>query len=194
MKSTLEFMKLNLTGKENTQNLNELISEYQITQANNILAFVFVSNYALLKSLSDKYNFDNETKASFCLTEIHNSLLTYDFVTSKYTTYLSKCVINKFRELNCRVNTKQRGKGVVFESNETVLENIQYSNTLEYFNENDFLKSYALDDINISICKLLSAGYNKSEIATIKNLSKSTVYKRISKICEKIELQGRKIS
>ena len=78
MNETLKMMKSILIGKEDTKDEIELINEYKENLSPNILAFMYVSNFGIIKSIADIWvKLDDADKASFCLQELDKALRTY---------------------------------------------------------------------------------------------------------------------
>jgi len=102
MKDTKNYMQTLIGDMYDGVETNELVNSYMRTGEELILGCLFVRNYALLKSISNKFVYlTNHECASVCLLEIETVCVDYDESrNTKFSTVLYRYVYNELRAQN----------------------------------------------------------------------------------------------
>lgn len=184
MRETFKMMQSILTGKEKDTNEKDLIKQYKNELCPNILAYFYTENYGLIYNAAEFYPYlSNEDKASFCLQILDKCLQKYKADSDiKFSTYFIKSFANC---LQTKTKLLLMQKRKLLFSTEPLFEEIVSGKELE-IPLDSVLDSYNLTEIEKSHCKLLSAGYSLREIAKIFKITEACIYKRNSKIKQKI--------
>lgn len=183
MLGTLEMMKSIVTGKEKELSTEELVKQYQIGLNPNILAYLYIDNFAYIYRLAQKYpKLSMSDKASFCLQSLDTALRTYKFdKNTKFTTYFFNGFMYKLNSENkvfCRRQKKFNYTMVNFsECFNDYVEDL-------YFDNLDILNTEKLNKQEKLQGRLTYMGYSVKEIAKCFNLSKTAIYQRNKKIRE----------
>lgn len=188
MYETLKMMNQILLGNEGKKSVNDLIDEYKEYKSPNILAYFYSSNFGLINNISRLYpKLNSSDKASFCLQELDNCLLNYDYNRdAKFTTYFSKCLKNRLQTEVGLLYTHKRK--IIFSLNDIddCKENLINFFDDSAFSYSEFKNTYNLTEFEFEQCKLLNVGYSLREISSILNKSLIYIYITHSKIKEKI--------
>ena len=188
MYETLKMMRQIVTGKEGNKSEIELIKEYKETLNPSILAYFYTNNFGLILEASNLYKYiDTEDKASFCLQELDKALITYKLKNNNlFMTYFIQCYKNRLRMETQQIMTDKRKVMLYTEDYEGSTNEIINKANSELENIDMILDEYNLTNIEKKQCLLLNAGFKIKEIASMLNLSASTIYSRNIKIKEKI--------
>lgn len=163
-----------------TMTLEELSFKYQETPSMNILATAFYKVYNLAIQISNNYyGINDEDLASYCLEKLDYCLKTYKSG-NKFATYFYRVYANKLREETENLNCKKR-KGVLVSINEII--DIGLEDT---YNLLSMTLPKNLTDKERKFCMLASEGFDNNDIAKELKVSKTTVYKIIKSLQNKL--------
>lgn len=188
MYETLKMMRQIVTGKEGNKSEIELIKEYKETLNPSILAYFYTNNFGLILETSNLYKYiETEDKASFCLQELDKALITYKLKNNNlFMTYFIQCYKNRLRMETQQIMTDKRKVILYTEDYKGSTNEIINKANNEIENIDMILDEYNLTNTEKKQCLLLNAGFKIKEIASMLNLSVSTIYSRNIKIKEKI--------
>ena len=189
MYQTFKMMKSILTGKEKERSEQELINEYREKLSPNILSYFYCNNTGLIYSISRLYPIlDNEDKASFCLQELDNCLRNYNNqFSAKFTTYFTVCYKNRLLSESEKLLTNKRKSLLNYTNIDDMVDNVDLSiEDIELYDNDILLETYNLSEQEKKQCKLLNMGYTIKEIAKILKTAEITIYKRNTRIKQKI--------
>lgn len=186
MRETLKMMKQIIIGNEKERSIQELILEYKEFKSPNILAYLFVNNYSLIYTISNKYSrLQDEDKASLALQILDKCLLAYNDKLSNFITYFYICYENSLQTQLTKIQSNK------YKITLNCFDISDFENTLSYrddynLNVNDIINNSKLNKLQSDCCVLFSQGYTISDISKILNISVTYVYKLKQKIKEKI--------
>lgn len=185
MYETLKMMESIIIGKEKETKEEDLIREYQISKAPNILAFMYVNNFGYMIKLSEN-NYpiiDMQSKASFCLQELDKCLLNYKFTEgASFLTYFSRCYKNRLKTEAYILNLNKNKANFV--TAELLEETINVNSDIEDIDL--ILLNYNLTANEKEVCKFLNDGYKVKDIANKLNSSLTYIYSIVNNIKKKL--------
>lgn len=180
MYQTKQFLKDCVSTSYMTLTLEELSEMYQSEPSMSILATAFYKVYNLAIQISTKYyGINDDDLASYCLEKLDYCLKTYK-KGNKFATYFYHVYANKLREETENLNCKKR-KGVLVSINEII--DIGLEDT---YNLLAISLPKNLTERERQFCMLASEGFDNNDIAKELKVSKTTVYKTIKSLQNKL--------
>lgn len=202
MINTKKYFEKLLQGQFKNVEAKDLVKKYKETGNELILSRLYISNYAMLKSIANKFQYltDNEC-SSLCLLEIENTIIDYDkSKNTKFSTLLYRYVYNEMRAKNNQktYNKRKLNNSSSNDIKQNINDLVELNKEPGKFDYYELELNSVLDEINLTekeekFCKIVSMeNYNitDTEISEILDITPQGVYYIKNKIKEKLQKSG----